>query len=48
MRAHTSPVATQALDGPNPCTLCHTGKPLNWAIEVLSGWKDPSPWRMEN
>jgi hypothetical protein len=36
------PVAAQTLYP------CHTGKPINRAIEVLSGWKDRSPWRMEN
>jgi hypothetical protein len=52
VHAHTfrfiTPVATQTWDVPTPGTLCHTGGSINWAVEVLSGWKDRSPWRMEN
>jgi predicted CXXCH cytochrome family protein len=52
VHAHTfrfiTPAATKTLDVPNPCTLCHTDKSADWAIEVLNGWKERSPWRMEN
>jgi predicted CXXCH cytochrome family protein len=52
VHAHTfrfiTPAATKTLDVPNPCTLCHTDKSADLAIEVLNGWKDRSPWRMDN
>ncbi len=52
VHAHTfrfiTPAATQASNIPNPCTLCHADKSIDWAEEILSHWKDRSPWRMEN
>jgi hypothetical protein len=39
---------TQALNVPNPCTLCHTDKTVEWAEETLSAWTERSPWRMGN
>jgi predicted CXXCH cytochrome family protein len=52
VHAHTfrfiTPASTQTLNIPNPCTLCHTDKTLEWAEQTLSGWTDRSPWRMGN
>jgi predicted CXXCH cytochrome family protein len=52
VHAHTfrfiTPAKTKALDIPNPCTLCHTDKPVEWAEQTLSAWSDRSPWRMGN
>jgi predicted CXXCH cytochrome family protein len=43
-----TPATTKALDIPNPCTLCHTDKSVEWAEQTLSAWTDRSPWRMGN
>jgi predicted CXXCH cytochrome family protein len=52
VHAHTfrfiTPAATQALAIPNPCTLCHKDKSVEWAEQTLSAWTDRSPWRMGN
>ena len=52
VHAHTfrfiTPAATQTLNVPNPCTLCHTDKTVEWAEQTLSGWTERSPWRMGN
>jgi hypothetical protein len=52
VHAHTfrfiTPATTQALNVPNPCTLCHTDKTVEWAEETLSAWTERSPWRMGN
>jgi predicted CXXCH cytochrome family protein len=52
VHAHTfrfiTPATTKALGIPNPCTLCHTDKSVDWAEQALIGWTDRSPWRMGN
>jgi predicted CXXCH cytochrome family protein len=52
VHAHTfrfiTPAATQTLNIPNPCTLCHKEKSVEWAEQTLSAWTDRSPWRMGN
>ena len=52
VHAHTfrfiTPAATQTLAIPNPCTLCHKDKTVEWAEQTLSGWTERSPWRMGN
>jgi predicted CXXCH cytochrome family protein len=52
VHAHTfrfiTPAATKALDIPNPCTLCHSDKPADWAEQALGAWTDRSHWRMGN
>ena len=52
LRAHTfrfiTPAATDAYQIPNGCASCHADKPAGWAAEALKGWKNRSPWRMEN
>ena len=52
VHAHTfrfiTPATTQTLNVPNPCTLCHTDKTVEWAEQTLSGWTERSPWRMRN
>jgi predicted CXXCH cytochrome family protein len=52
VHAHTfrfiTPAATQTLNIPNPCTLCHKDKSVDWAEQALSAWTDRSPWRMGN
>jgi predicted CXXCH cytochrome family protein len=32
---------------PNPCTLCHKDKPTAWATDVMRGWQERSPWRLQ-
>jgi hypothetical protein len=43
VHAHTfrfiTPATTQTVAIPNPCTLCHIDKSVDWAIEVLRGWR---------
>jgi len=43
VHAHTfrfiTPATTQTLNVPNPCTLCHTDKTVEWAEQTLSGWR---------
>ena len=50
VRAHTfrfiTPAASDALNIPNACTLCHTDKSSAWAASALGSWQDRSPWRM--
>jgi predicted CXXCH cytochrome family protein len=41
-----SPVLTQQFGIPNPCTLCHTEKSNEWALNQLRGWSNTSPWRV--
>jgi predicted CXXCH cytochrome family protein len=52
VRSHTfrfiSPVATETLKIPNPCTGCHVDKSVKWAIDELKTWKNVSPWRVAN
>src|ERR1700678_2343829 len=52
VHAHTFrfiiPASTQALNVPNPCTLCHKEKSVDWAEQTLSAWTERSPWRMGN
>ena len=52
VHAHTfrfiTPASTQALNVPNPCTLCHKDKSVEWAEQALSAWTERSPWRMGN
>jgi predicted CXXCH cytochrome family protein len=52
VRAHTfkfiTPRTTAALKVPNPCGVCHSDKPANWAVDVLKTWSNISPWRMTN
>jgi hypothetical protein len=50
VRSHTfrfiSPVTTERLKVPNPCTSCHTDRPIDWAIAELKKWPNVSPWRV--
>jgi predicted CXXCH cytochrome family protein len=52
VRSHTfkfiTPAATETLKVPNPCVVCHAGKPVNWAKDTLRTWTNVSPWRMDN
>jgi predicted CXXCH cytochrome family protein len=52
VHAHTfrfiTPAATRTLNIPNPCTLCHTDKSVDWAEQTLSAWTDRSPWRVRD
>jgi predicted CXXCH cytochrome family protein len=52
VHAHTfrfvTPASTQALNVPNPCTLCHKDKSVEWAEQTLSAWTERSPWRRGN
>ena len=52
VRSHTfrfiTPAMTESYKIPNPCNLCHREKTASWAAEVLAGWHDRSPWRMQN
>src|SRR6266850_517419 len=52
VRSHTfkfiTPAETETLKVPNPCILCHAGKPVNWAKDTLKTWTNVSPWRMDN
>ncbi len=52
VRSHTfrfiTPVATDTLKVPNPCTGCHTDKSTQWAAETLKSWTNLSPWRVAN
>jgi len=52
VRAHTfkfiTPAMTDSLKVPNPCGVCHTDKPANWAKNTLKTWANVSPWRMDN
>jgi hypothetical protein len=43
-----TPASTQALNVPNPCTLCNKEKSIEWAKQTLSAWIERSPWRMGN
>jgi hypothetical protein len=43
-----TPAATQTLNVPNPCTLCHKEKSIEWAEQTLGAWTERSPWRMGN
>jgi predicted CXXCH cytochrome family protein len=50
VRSHTfrfiSPVTTERLGVPNPCTSCHTDRSTDWAIAELKKWPNVSPWRV--
>ncbi len=50
VRSHTfrfiSPVTTERLKVPNPCTSCHTDRSTDWAIAELKKWPNVSPWRV--
>jgi len=50
VRAHTfrfiTPVTTETLKVPNPCTICHSHEPPGWAAAALAKWSNVSPWRM--
>jgi predicted CXXCH cytochrome family protein len=52
VHAHTfrfiTPAETQALNIPNPCSMCHADKTPAWISDTLNGWKERSPWRMDN
>ena len=52
VRSHTfkfiPPSMTEAYKIPNPCTTCHTDKPLAWAKDALKKWPGTSPWRVAN
>jgi predicted CXXCH cytochrome family protein len=52
VRAHTfkfiAPKDTETLKIPNPCGICHAGKPPNWAGDQLRTWANVSPWRVAN
>jgi predicted CXXCH cytochrome family protein len=52
VRSHTfkfiSPVTTDSLKVPNPCTTCHTDKTTKWALDALKSWPEFSPWRVAN
>jgi predicted CXXCH cytochrome family protein len=52
VRSHTfrfiPPSMTEDYKIPNPCTSCHTDKPLAWAKEKLKSWPEHSPWRVAN
>ena len=52
VRAHTfkfiTPSETEQLKVPNPCGICHSDKPANWATDTLRGWANVSPWRVAN
>ena len=52
VRSHTfkfiPPSMTEAYKIPNPCTTCHTDKPLSWAKDALKRWPQHSPWRVAN
>jgi predicted CXXCH cytochrome family protein len=51
VHAHTfkfiTPVMSDKYKIPNPCTSCHTDKPVAWATEALRHWPERSPWRAE-
>jgi predicted CXXCH cytochrome family protein len=50
VRSHTFkfiyPAATEALQIPNACNLCHADKTTTWATDALKRWKDRSSWRI--
>lgn len=50
VHAHTfrfiSPNETTRSGVPNPCTSCHTDKPVDWATAQLKTWETASPWRV--
>lgn len=50
VHAHTfnfiSPAMTGKYKIPNPCTLCHIDKPLQWAQGAVSKWSGSSAWRL--
>jgi hypothetical protein len=52
VRAHTfkfiTPVSTETLKVPNPCTVCHSDKTAKWAGDELRKWPEHSPWRVAN
>lgn len=51
VHAHTfrfiTPAMTNKYNIPNPCTSCHQGKSNTWATNQLRGWRNVSPWRIE-
>jgi hypothetical protein len=51
VRSHTfrfiSPAMTEAYNIPNPCNDCHKDKGTAWATQELRGWKNVSPWRVQ-
>ena len=52
VRTHTfkfiTPVSTETLKVPNPCTVCHSDKTAKWAADELRKWPEHSPWRVAN
>ena len=50
VRSHTfkfiSPVTTERLGVPNPCTSCHKDRSTAWALEALKRWPSVSSWRV--
>lgn len=52
VRSHTfrfiTPVETETLRVPNPCSGCHTDKSAAWVKDALRGWPQFSPWRTVN
>jgi hypothetical protein len=51
VHAHTfrfiTPASTQTPNVPNPCTLCHKDKSIEWAEQTLSAWTERSPGEWE-
>ena len=51
VHAHTfrfiSPAMTVKYGIPNPCTSCHQNKPVSWAADVMRGWEERAPWRLD-
>jgi predicted CXXCH cytochrome family protein len=49
VHAHTfkfiSPAMTEKYKIPNPCNVCHTDKPIEWAKDALGKWSEFSSWR---
>jgi predicted CXXCH cytochrome family protein len=52
VRSHTfkfiTPETTATLKVPNPCGVCHTKEPADFAAKALKSWSNVSPWRMSN
>jgi len=50
VRAHTfkfiTPAVTSSLKVPNPCIVCHSKEPADFAAKALRSWTSVSPWRM--
>jgi hypothetical protein len=50
VRSHTfafiTPEMTDQFKIPNSCTSCHSERTTEWAREMLRGWSNVSPWRV--